>query len=144
MVDFAPPRPRWFVVAAVILLLWGAMGCFACIQQIRLGADSMPGATEYDRALLASLPGWYNAVYAVAVGAGFAGALALLMRSRVAVALFAVSLAAVIVQFGYLFATTDIIAVKGAGTAIFPVFIAIVGVVALLLARRAQANGWIR
>ncbi len=70
--------PAWFWIVSVLLLLWGAIGCFACIQQFRLGAEAWgdPANADYNRALYASLPGWYDYVYALAVGAGFAGAAA--------------------------------------------------------------------
>lgn len=135
--------PLWFRVAAVVLLLWGMAGVFACIQQFRLGAEAMGPATDYDRALYAGLPVWYNAAYAVATGCGLLAAAALLLRSVLAIPLAAISLVAVVVQFGWLFATTDMLAVKGAGTAVFPLVIAGVAAAMLGLARHARARGWI-
>lgn len=136
-------RPGWFVVVVVLLLLWGAMGVFACVQQFRLGADAMGPASDYDRALYARLPVWYNAVYAVAVGTGFLAALALLARSTLAIPLATISLVAVIVQFGWLFATTDMIAVKGVWVTYFPLLIAAIALFSLWLARLARTRRWI-
>ena len=135
--------PVWFRVVAVALLVWGLAGCFACIQQFRLGAEAMGPASDYDRALYAALPVWYNAVYAVAVGCGLMAAVALLGRSVLARPLFAVSAVAVIVQFGWLFATTDMIAVKGLGTAVFPLVILGIAVFGWWLAGHARRRGWI-
>lgn len=136
--------PAWFRIVAILLLVWGAAGCYACLQQFRLGAEAMGPASEYDRALYASLPGWYNPVYAVAVVSGLLCALALLARSRVALPLFLLSLGAVIVQFGYLFLTTDLLTIKGAGATLpFPIFIAAVAAGASWLSSRAIARGWI-
>lgn len=137
------PMPVWFRIVAIGLLVWGAAGCFACYQQFRLGADAMGPADAYQRALYAALPVWYNAVYAVAVGTGLLGALALLARSVLARPLFVISLVAVVVQFGWLFATTDILAHRGIGTAAFPLVIAAIAVAAILLAGRARRQGWI-
>ena len=136
--------PLWFRITAFVLLLWGFAGCYACFQQFRLGADAMGAASDYDRALYGSLPVWYNAIYAVAVGTGLLGALALLTRSVLAVPLYAISLVAVVVQFGWLFAMTDIIAVRGAGPVVpFPLFILALGVLSLWLSRHARRRGWI-
>lgn len=138
------PLPLWFRVVAILLLLWGFAGCYACFQQFRLGADAMGPATDYDRRLYAALPIWYNAIYAVGVGTGLLGALALLTRSVFARPLYATSLIAVVIQFGWLFATTDIIAVRGAAQVVpFPVFILFVGIVALWLSDVARWRGWI-
>ncbi|TPG14604.1 hypothetical protein EAH84_03775 [Sphingomonas oligophenolica] len=135
--------PTWFRIFAVVLLAWGAAGCFAWYQQFRLGADAMGPADAYQRALYAALPVWYNAVYAVAVGTGFLGALALLARSVFARPLFVVALIAVIVQFGWLFATTDILAHRGVGAAGFPIVIVVITGFEIWLARHAQRRGWI-
>jgi len=136
--------PLWFGIAALILVIWGAVGVFACVQQLRLGADAMGPADAYYRRLYAGFPVWYNAVYAIATVAGLAAALALLLRRGPAATLFAVSLAAVIVQFGWLFAATDLIAARGAAQVVpFPVFIAAVAAFGVWLARRARRRGWI-
>ncbi|WP_445193082.1 hypothetical protein ACT009_04010 [Sphingomonas sp. Tas61C01] len=136
--------PLWFRIAAVVLLIWSVVGCYACLQQFRLGADAMGPASDYDRALYASLPVWYNAIYAVAVGTGLLGAVALLTRSVLAVPLYAISLVAVVVQFGWLFATTDIVAVRGAAQVVpFPILIVAIGAGALWLSRHARRRGWI-
>src|SRR3546814_20165296 len=63
----------------------------------------MGPATQYYRQLYAALPGWYNGVYAIAVGAGLLGSFALLARSAMARWLFVLSLIAIIVIFGSLF-----------------------------------------
>lgn len=136
-------RPTWFVAIAILLVAWSAMGVFACVQQFRLGADAMGPATQYDRDLYARLPIWYNAIYAVAVGTAFLGALALLFRSLLSIPLFAISLVAVVVQFGWLFAATDIIAVKGVWVTYFPLAIFAIGAFSLWLARFARARRWI-
>lgn len=141
---FYSPPPVWFRVVAILLLLWGVAGCYACYLQFRLGAAAMGAPTDYDRALYAALPVWYNAVYAVAVGTGFLGALALLTRSVLARPLFVISLVAVVIQFGWLFVTTDIIAHKGAGTVLpFPILIVAIAAFGAWLSAKARRRRWI-
>lgn len=136
--------PPWFATVAMLLAVWGAIGCYMCFTQVRLGAEAMGPASDYDRALHAALPAWYNYVYALAVVTTLVGALALLRRSAAARVLFIVSLIAVVVQFGYLFAATDLIAQKGAATVLpFPIVILAVAVVAVRFAGMARRRGWI-
>lgn len=135
--------PVWFRAVAVALLVWGLAGCFACVQQFRLGAGAMGPASAYDQALYDALPVWYNAVYAVAVGCGLMAAVALLGRSVLARPLFALSAMAIIVQFGWLFATTDMIAVKGLATALFPAVILAIAVFGWWLSGHARRRHWI-
>ncbi len=135
--------PWWFYAAAAVLVLWGIMGVAACISQLRDGADAMGAASDYDRALFAQLPLWYRADYAIATGTMLLGALALLVRTRFAVALLTVSLVAVMIQFGWMFAMTDIIAVKGPYVLYFPLLILAIGALALHLAHLARRRRWI-
>ena len=136
--------PVWFWALAVLLLLWEAMGVYACVMQLRMGADSWPAAMDYDRRLYLAMPVWYNGVYILATFCGQLGALALLLRRMSAVPLYLVSLVAIVVMFGYVFATTNIIAHKGfAAAAGFPIVIFLLGLLALWLARTARARGWL-
>ncbi|ATY34795.1 hypothetical protein CVN68_20855 [Sphingomonas psychrotolerans] len=135
----------WFVVVAVLLVLWGLLGCVAFYMHVKFGPAMDPAATDWDRAYYAALPGWFTPVYAAAVGAGLLGAIALLLRSKLAQPLFLISLIAVIVQFGYVFLATDLLAHKGAAATVpFPSFIAAVAAFQIWLANLARHRGWIR
>jgi hypothetical protein len=135
--------PRWFWGVSGLLALWGLIGCYFCLRQFLYGADAMGSADAYQRALYASLPAWYDYIYAIATGAALLGGLALLRRSMAARALFIVSLVAVIVQFGWLFATTDLLAAKGVATAIFPLIIFGIAIYSIRFAAKARRHGWI-
>jgi len=136
--------PGWFIAVAVVLALWGVLGCIAFYMHVKLGPAMDPAATDWDRAYYAALPGWFTPVYAAAVGGGLLGALALLFRSKLAQPLFVLSLIAVAVQFGYVFLGTDILAHKGAAVTVpFPLFIAAVAIFQIWLAQFARKRGWI-
>lgn len=136
--------PVWFWIAAILLVLWEAMGCYACHTQIRLGAAAMGPVDEWSLNYYAALPAWYNSVYAIATFGGLLGGLALLLRKSWASILFWISFVAVIVMFGYAFAATDLIAHKGLGQVLpFPLFIAAVGALSIWFARFAANKGWL-
>lgn len=140
---FVRQGPLWFRMTTGVLVVWGLIGCFMCLQQIRLGADAMRHATAYDRALYAALPSWYDPLFAVAVATGLIGAVLLFMRRANARPFLVASLIATIVQFGWLFATTDIVAHKGAAETLgFPVVIVAVAAFALWLVGNARVKGW--
>lgn len=141
---FAVKPPMWFWVLAILLLLWEAMGVYACVMQLRLGAASWPDAMEYDRRIYLSMPVWYNWIYVIATFGGLLGALALVLRRALAVPLYIISLVAIVVMFGYVLGTTDMIAHKGfMAAAGFPIVIFLLGVLAVWLARTARARGWL-
>lgn len=137
--NFQQKPPLWFWIVSGVFLVWQLIGCAAFY------ADEIAGLSDpYQRALIASMPVWFVVVFAVAVLAGTLGAAALLARSKVARPLYLVSLIAVVVQYGYALASTDLIAHEGlAGAAGLPVTIAVLGAVQIWFAGYAQRRGWI-
>lgn len=137
--------PVWFWIVTILLVLWEAMGCYACYMQIRLGAAAMGPVDDWSLRYYAALPAWYNGVYAIATFGGLLGGLALLLRAKLALILFWISFVAVIVMFGYAFAATDLIAHKGIANVLpFPLFIAAVGAFSIWFASFAVKSGWMR
>lgn len=136
-------RPAsWFNIAAILLILWGLVGCASLYMHFGVGPG--PEASDYDRKLFETMPMWLNIVYVAAVACGLAGAVALFARRRIAVALSAASLLLVAVQFGWMFLATDIIAVKGLWVTYFPALIFVVQAIQLAVANKASARGWLR
>lgn len=134
----------WFTAVAVLLVLWGLAGCASFYVHVAYGPDIDPKATDWDRAYFAALPAWLNLVYAVAVGAGLLGSIALLLRSKLAQPLYVVSLIAVVIQFGYIFLATDLAAHKGPATAYpFPALIFLIAVFQIWIEGLARRRGWI-
>lgn len=135
--------PVRFWIIAILLVLWEAGGCYACVTQFRLGAAAMGPVDDWSLKYYAALPVWYNWVYAVATFGGLLGGLALLLRQSWAGPLFWISFVAIVVMFGYAFAATDLIAHKGLAQVVpFPLFIAAVGLFSIWFARFSSRQGW--
>lgn len=135
--------PLWFWIVVALLILWGIVGVIG----FYMGTSESVRAqmTAYDRGLYDNAPGWYMPVYGVATWSGLIGSIVLALRRRFARPLYIVSLVAVVVMFGWTFAMTDLIAVKGVVTATaFPIFIAAVAVFEIWLAGEAAKRGWLR
>lgn len=129
---------RSFIVIAILFLLWNLMGVASFIMQYTMDLNELAETDPVGARIFAAMPTWLWLVFAVAVMAGTAGAIALLLRRRSAVPLFLLSLIAVIVQFGYVFLATDIISAKGIVTA--TAFPAVIFVIAIIQWRYAQAQ----
>ncbi|MBB5698479.1 hypothetical protein [Sphingomonas yantingensis] len=137
--------PRWLTIVAALLLLFGAAGLFAFYGDVTMNESRLAAMPAWDRTFFATRPGWFIWVYGTAVWTGFFGAIALLLRRRIARPLYIVSLVAVVVQFGWVFAATDLIAVKGAATVVpFPIVILGVTILGLGIATRGIRRGWLR
>lgn len=136
--------PAWFWVVAVLILLWGAAGVAAFYLDVNTTPGQLAEMSAYDQKLLASRPTWFLWLYGVAVWSGLIGGIVLLLRSSLAQAAFVLSLVTVVAMFGYFFAVTDIVAVKGfVASAGFPIVIAALAVFQVWFAGYARRRGWI-
>lgn len=137
--------PSWYYAIAGIATLWALMGCYAYIDQVTMTAIRMSQLPPDQREIWEMMPKWLTAVYAIAVWFGLIGAIALLLRRRIARAAYIVSLAAVVVQFGWILTQTPIVARMGFATAAgFPIFIALAGAALVGFADYAVRRNWLR
>ncbi|EQB09741.1 hypothetical protein [Novosphingobium lindaniclasticum] len=130
-----------FRIVAVLILLWNLLGDVAYLMQATADLDEIARHDLVQAQAFREMPGWVWAAYAIAVASGTIGAVVLLMRRRWAWALFALSLAAVFVQFGWTFLSFDIVAAKGPSAALFPLLIVTIALASTIYARRKQADG---
>jgi hypothetical protein len=133
--------PRSFWGTGLLLLLWNLMGVVAFAMQYSADLTALAKTDPYTARIFAAMSGWAWIAYATAVGAGTLGAILLLLRKAAAVPLFLLSIVGVIVQFGYSFIQTDLLAVKGVSAAVFPAVILIVALFQWHYARRQDAAG---
>jgi hypothetical protein len=100
--------------------------------------------TAYDRNLFLGLPRWFAYDFALATITALVGSICLLLRLRIAMPLYLLSLIGVVIQFGWVLGATDLIAVKGvAAAALPPFFIFSVGVFSLWFADVSRGRRWI-
>lgn len=133
---------RRFRTISFLLLLWGLAGIAAFVMQVRADPSDI-GDAATARAF-ASMPVWIWLAYAVAVIAGTAGALALLLRRKLARALFALSLAGVVLQFGWTILGFGLLDYKGADALLFPAVIVAIALFALVFAQARVRDGTLR
>ncbi|MDO7833698.1 sugar transporter [Sphingobium sp. HBC34] len=139
------PAPRSFILIAILFLVWNLIGLASFVMQYMMDLTELAKTDPYTARIFAAMPAWLWLVFAVAVLAGTTGAIALLLRKRVALSLFLLSLIAVVVQFGYSFLGTDLIAVKGVPVATaFPIFIFVMAILQWRYAAAQAAKGILR
>jgi len=133
------PLHLWIV--GILSLLWNAMGCFDYLAtKLRLDFY-MSQFTEAQLEYFYSFPAWLSIFWALGVWGSLLGSLALLLRSRWAVALFAVSLLGMIVSTAYTVLLSDGLEIMGGSGAAFSAVIFVIGVLLLVYARRMSARG---
>ncbi len=136
--------PTWYWVASWLAVLWMLSGTAAFVMDLMTDEAALAQMTAAQRELYEARPQWLVAVYALAIGSGLAGAIGLVLRKAWAVPALTVSLAAVVIQFGYMVFGLQAIERVGAAQALaFPVFIFVAGALVLALAMKARKPGWI-
>ncbi len=133
-----------FWIIAVLAVLWNAFGVYDYWMTSTGNADYLK---DYDPRLIewmTAFPLWRKALWAISVALGVLGALALLLRRRVAVALLVLHFVVMVLGFaGY-----DILIANGAqiygqlGLAMSAVLVLVAGGI-WLYADRAAKNGYL-
>jgi hypothetical protein len=105
--------PKWYWVVSSLALVWMLFGVMAWTADLTMDEAALAQMSESQQQLYAQRPQWLFVVYAIAVFSGLLGAIGLLMRRSWAVPALAVSLAAIVVQFGYTLFALDAIRLLG-------------------------------
>ncbi len=133
--------PIWFWITGAVALIWNALGLLAYFQQVLMSAEEFSALPQLQQDLLATQPAWVSAAFAIAVFVGFAATITLLMRKRVAVRLFLVSLLAVIVQFSSYFIIDGYREFIAGEEWAIPTLVVVFALAFLLFSRQAEKNG---
>ncbi|WP_100803814.1 hypothetical protein [Ulvibacter sp. MAR_2010_11] len=137
------PNVAYWIIA-VIALIWNIRGVFQYLSTTLLKDEMMEAMTEEQIALMSGLPMWHSIVFAIAVFAGLLGCLLLLLRKKLAVPLFFVSLIAILIQMGYWLFATDSMVVYGNEAVIMPLLVITVAIFLYYYSKGASQKGWLR
>ena len=144
--DTAPAlvTPRWFRVIAILAVIWMLFGVMAWIMDLMTDETALAQMSEAQRQLYASRPQWLFVVYAIAIFTGLAGAIGLVAKKAWATILLAISLVAIVIQFGYTFTAMHAVEILGPASAVpFPMVIFLIGAALLWFSLLAKRSGWI-
>ncbi|NNC83683.1 MAG: hypothetical protein HKN79_08900 [Flavobacteriales bacterium] len=135
--------PLWFIIVAVIALLWNIMGLAAFISDTQMSAEQMAELPPAMAEAYANSPLWNWVAYGTATIFGFLGSLMLLLKKKIALPLLGLSLVGVIVQFFGWYFMTDILTEMGGGAMVMPALVVIVAMYLYFLSHKAKRKGWI-
>ncbi len=136
-------HPRWFTVTAALALLWNLAGLLAVGVNLGLSPADVAALPPPQQAALAVQPRWLPAASTLAVLGGTAGCVALLLRRRWALPLFAASLVGVLLQDLGLFAIAGAHRLLGAVPVVMQTLVLLVALGLVVLSRRAARRGWL-
>ncbi len=134
--------PKWFMIVAVVLLIWNLLGVMAYLAQVTMNQEALAALPEAQRQILENTPAWATAAFAIAVNGGVLGCLLLVLKKNLAAYLLQLSLAAVLVQMFHSFFMSNSFEVFGPGGLIMPVLVLVIAVFLVWLAATAKTNRW--
>lgn len=139
---YAPqPLARWFMPAAIASLLWMLLGCAMYLIEVRMDPATLPLDQQ---AIVAAIPKWMWAAFAVAVWVGLAGAILLVLRRKLAVALLGVSLVAMLVQNSAYLLDRRLREVVPSDALLLPIVVLAITWTVFWFARHSQQRGWLK
>ena len=135
-----------FWIIAVIALIWNIMGVFMYLTQSILMTDELKAALPTEQIeFINSSPSWLNIVFAIAVFSGLLACLMLLLRKKLAVPLFAISLLMVLIQNIYGWLGTNAAEVYGSVQGyVMPLIVIIISIFLYFYSKGATQKGWLR
>lgn len=140
----SPPWHLW--VTGTATLLWNSMGAMDYVMTQTRNEAYMRQFSEAQLAYIDSFPTWVQATWAISVWFSVLGSLLLLLRTRHAVPVFWISLAALCATMfnNYILANTSFAEVVGPFELLFTAVILAVAVALPYYAKRLRALGVLR
>ena len=138
------PWHLWFV--GVVAVLFNAIGVFDFVMSMAQGAEyqASAGMTPEQIAHYQTMPSWMIVVWAVGVFGAFIASFLLLLRKKMAIPVFVISLAAFFISLLYTYVLTDGGAVMGQAMAIASAVIAVLLLLFIGYSRRMSLQGVLR
>jgi len=130
-------------VIAAVALFWNLLGCLFFAVEMFGQEAAIQSMTEPQKEWARSTPGWIYIVYGLAVTTGVAGSLGLLLRKGWTIPVFAICLAAVIVQMAYTMLLGGGLEVMGPSGAVMPSLVIAIAAALLGFSWFARRSGWL-
>jgi hypothetical protein len=144
MADYLNGKPTtnfWIIGGAA--LVWNLIGLVIYVGHVTMSPEALAKMTEAQQEFFVTTPVWATAAFAIAVNAGVLGSLFLLLRKSWAVPMFALSLAAIIVQDVDAYLLRDAYGILGVNGIIIPSMVFVIAVALLLYSRATKAKRWL-
>lgn len=132
--------PMWFLAIAGLALIWNLMGVAAYLGQMTMDMSVLPDA---QRGYYESIPPWATAAFAIAVFAGVAGSVGLLLKKHWAIPVLVMSLVGVVVQVTHSLLLGNGLEVFGTSALIFPLLTLAIGLALIGFAVMSRNRAWI-
>ena len=135
---------RMFTAVAIVAIVWNLIGVFLFIMQVTLSPAAIASMPPAQQLVYLAIPAWTNVAFGVAVLSGLIASVALLLKKRWAVPVFALSLLAVLVQAAGNYLATPMWRVTGPAGLVMPLLVAGIALYLWRYAANAARHGCLR
>ena len=145
MDDFAKKPGALFWILGAVFVIWNGFGCAAYLMDVT--ASDAKYAELYGEAMLAvrdKFPVWSLSAYAIAVWGGLLAAVLYLLRKRLAVTVFVISLIAGLISFSWSIMNAEARTASGDAFWVMPMLVLVLGLIEIFWSRKMAAKGIIR
>ena len=134
-----------FWVVAVLFVLWGLIGCSMYLMEMTMSDQAYAEAFGAELAAVRDVyPTWALAGYAIAVWSGLLAAILFLLRKRLSVTVFMISLVAAVIGFIPTFTNSVLRDAAGSSFWVMPLIVIVIGIIEILYSRKQAAAGVLR
>ena len=135
--------PKWFLILAVVMVIWNLMGVMAFFMQITMSPEQIAALKPEEQLMYQNIPLWVNIAFGCAVIGGALGCIALVFKKAIALPILVISLLGVLTQMYHSFFISDAFEVYGPGGAVMPIMVVLIALGLVWLANKAKTLGWI-
>ena len=141
-ISSAARKTPWHIwVVGIVALLWNAAGTYTIMMA---QAGKLEDLSADEAAYYAAQPVWFVVITDVALLSAVAAAVALLLRSRTAIWLFAISLAAILITDVYDLVSGTTRMLVSSGAMIATIFIFVIAILELVYAWSMKKHAVLR
>ncbi len=134
--------PKWLLWVGVLLILWNLIGVAAFVSQYMMSAADLAKLPQEQQMMWAQKPQWSWISYALAVAGGLLSAVGITLKKRWSVPASWVDVLGVVGTFFPTFFMVSGVNVWQAQYVGLPLFILVIALLQLWLARKGEAAGW--
>ncbi len=134
-----PPKSFWII--AVLAFLWNVIGVYLGTYQLDIIQESV---SEQEFAIMESLPSWYVMVFVIALITEVIGCFLLLIRKKLSILFFAISLITALFIELYWLLATDITKVSISLAIGMPTIVIGIAIFLYLYSKVASKKGWLQ
>lgn len=143
MTTLTKPNTGFWIISG-IALVWNLIGVYFWLMEHFLMTEELKATyTPEQLDLMNNAPSWGIYVYGAAVFAGVIASILLLLKKKLSVPIFAISLLAILIQMGYWIFGMNAIDAFGPEAIVMPLIVIAIAIFLYFYSKGANQKGWL-